>query len=151
MPGFEIIEDSERDLSRYRKLPEEPSANNENNSNITEKKIDLMTNIVSQGASIINKGLDIASTVAKNRAEGQAALDKAEAAKIKYEADANNFVVKNNSMMEREKQRGEQVIELVRMGYDNAEKVGAENSVKITTEGLKALDVNPGIEENNAD
>ena len=39
MPGFEIIENSERDLSRYRKLSEEPSANNENNSNITEKKL----------------------------------------------------------------------------------------------------------------
>ncbi|MCI6186666.1 MAG: hypothetical protein MR739_05770 [Spirochaetia bacterium] len=146
MPGFEIIENSERDLSRYRKLSEEPSANNENNSNITEKKIDLMTNIVSQGASIINKGLDIASTVAKTRAEGQAALDKAKAAKIEYESDAKNFVEKTEVIIKREKQRGEQVSENLERILDKVESLNGNDAVNLAEKTFNALDSDGEIE-----
>ena len=37
------------------------------------------------------------------------------------------------------------------MGYDNADKVGAENSVKMTSDGLKRLDIQSDTEENNED
>lgn len=151
MPGFEIIEDSERDLSRYRKLPKEPSVDNEKKHELSDKEIDLANNIIKKGASIISKGLDIAGTKIKSEAEGQLAFDKANAFEIRSKADSENFVAKSDAIGRREKQRGDQIIEILQMGYDNADKVGAENSVKMTSDGLKRLDIQSDTEENNED
>ena len=146
MPGFEIIENSERDLSRYRKLPKEPSVDNEKKHNLSDKEIDLANNIVSQGASIINKSLDIVGTVAKTRAEGQAALDKAEATKIEYEAEAKSFVDRTEVIIKREKQRGEQVSENLERILDKVETLNGNEAVSLAENTFKALDSDVKIE-----
>ena len=151
MPGFEIIENSERDLSRYRKLPKEPSVDNEKKQKLSDKEIDLANNIVSKGASIINKSLDIANTKIKSDAAGKLALDKANASAIISKAESDSFVVKSDALGRREKQYGDQVITILQMGYDNADNVGKDNAANMTIQGLKTLSKNPNTEENDAD
>lgn len=151
MPGFEIIENSERDLSRYRKLPKEPSVDNEKKHNLSDKEIDLANNIVKQGASIINKGLDIVGTKIKEREERLTVAEKANASAIISKADAESFVAKSDAMGRRDKQYGDQVITILQMGYDNADNVGKDNAANMTIQGLKTLSKNPNTEENNAD
>lgn len=151
MPGFEIIENSERDLSRYRKLPKEPSVDNEKKHNLSDKEIDLANNIVTKGASIINKGLDIVGTKVKEREERLTVAEKANASAIISKADAESFVAKSDAMGRRDKQYGDQVITILQMGYDNADNVGKDNAANMTIQGLKTLSKNPNTEENNAD
>lgn len=151
MPGFEIIENSERDLSRYRKLPKEPSVDNEKKHNLSDKEIDLANNIVTKGASIINKGLDIVGTKVKEREERLTVAEKANASAIISKADAESFVAKSDAMGRRDKQYGDQVITILQMGYDNADNVGKDNAANMTIQGLKTLSKNPNTEENNVD
>lgn len=139
MPGFEIVEDSDRDLSRFKTLPKESTEDkSQNKDHLNNKEIDMVNTIVKQGASIVNKSLDIAV----KRAEGKNALDKAEAKKIELEADSKNFREKQEVLMEREEKMGNRVQKQLETVLDKVETLNGQEAGDILDKTLESLKIN---------